>query len=112
MNERDVQRRLVAALRRHHWNVTVFSVPHSVKRQIMNWVDVVAVRWDHVWFLEIKGPKGKPTMGQLQFRNEIMRHSGPHISHSFVYPWDELESIVAWGAENMPHGLEYNPEDF
>lgn len=111
MNERDVQKRLVAALRRHHWFVTVFSVPHSVKRQLTDWPDVHAARWDHVHLLECKGPKGQPTVGQLEFRNRIMRHSGPHLRHTFVYPWTDLESILHWGAECKPHGMEYPPEE-
>jgi hypothetical protein len=111
MNERDVQKRLVKKLRRHGWHVTVFAMPHSVKRQIAGWPDVAGIRWGSVLLAEVKGPGGSLTETQLQFRFDTARHLGPRVRYVVVWPDTPLDDLVRWGAEFRPHDTEYPPKE-
>jgi len=107
MNERDVQRRLVKHLRRHGWQVTVFSMPHRVKRQMMHWIDVYCLRWGSSMLLECKGSGGMLSEGQVKFRVAVIPHLGPRVRYVVVWPETPLDELAHWGAEFRPHGTEY-----
>jgi hypothetical protein len=112
MNERDVQARAVKLLRQHHWKVYLFSMHKSVPIMMKGWCDAIAVRWDHVWFIEFKGTRGIVSDAQFKFHKDIKRNSGTHVDHVFVWPDTDVHSLALFGLRNKPHGLDdYPPED-
>jgi hypothetical protein len=111
MNESQVKRRLKRILTAHHWEWIDFSMHRKTPKQMKGWVDILAWRWDHVLYIEAKGLGGSPSPDQLEFRNRVMPHSGPHIMHVFVYPETDIHELALFGIRNRPHGLDYEPED-
>jgi hypothetical protein len=81
-------------------------------QQMKGWPDIVAWRWGCTLYIETKGLGGSPSLEQLEFRNRIMRHSGPCLMHVFVYPETDVHELALFGLRYKPHGLDdYPPED-
>lgn len=100
MSEAETQHAVVEFLRAAGWVVKVFSQSKRTQQQLTGWVDVFAVRNDHVLLIESKSATGRRSDDQLRFALSLLGHIGPHVKYVVARSLDDvlkiLESPVTW----------------
>lgn len=93
-SEAELAGACAGALGRANWVVKRFSAHRSLPAQMRGWVDIVAVRDDHVLLIECKGPDGELEPEQEKFRDAVWPHARRHVRYIELVDLRQLE--VQW----------------
>ena len=86
-----------ARLRGTGWFVTITAQDKSTRRQLSGLPNLIAVKHDHVLFVECKTARGKLNDAQKHWRECIAQHKGPHLRHIVVRHPKMIEEWLAPG---------------
>lgn len=65
--------------------------------------DRVAIKNDHVFFIEVKRENGKLSDDQIKFRDSLLPHCGGHTHYITARSLDDIAKIVReFGLESQP----------
>lgn len=101
LTESEIQSAVVEALRKSGWEVTVTSQDKSTRRHLAGLPDLVAVRSDHILFIECKTAKGELRPSQREWHDRHMIHLGAHVQCIVVRNPTDIVGWVGWGHEWM-----------
>lgn len=93
LSEKEVQREIVDGLRSLGWVVRTFNSGYKAKSGLVGWYDVVAIKRNHVFLIEVKaqGRRDATRKSQKRLHAQVEPHTGPNV-HQIVA--DDLVQVL------------------
>ena len=97
LTESQIQSAAVDALKMSGWETTVTSQDKPARGGLLGLPDVIAVRDDHVLFIECKTAKGRLRQKQRKWHDRHAPHFGAHVQYIVVRDPADVEAWLGWG---------------
>ena len=90
MRESEVKKLVKKKLKKAGWMWVDTSAPTRAYQGMIGAPDNFFFRANCTVCMEVKGESGRPTEGQILWREKIFPHLGPNLFHMFIYHPDQL----------------------